>query len=361
MICPRCSALVEEGARFCSYCGSSVPGPRYAVEAREVAPTDGPKAPSPAHCVVHPGQEATGVCGRCGAFTCSACAQAGSDLCPTCRVRVGADAVFPLTRERWSLGDLLDIAWRRFRIDWVMLSLSGLAVMAVVMGVSMVGQIGQYALTAAAQAIDASTTPVVLVGMALFSMSLQTLAQGVMILGLVRLCVESLHGRKLELGLLFSQLRKLGKVFVQGIVVFLAILIPFGAYGGLVALAIYLTGGFEASARVAIIAVASVAIAIVPFLYWSSSFYFAQMELACNDEIGAIDSIRNSFAIARGQRLAVVGVAIVAGLMVSAGVFACCIGVFASLALGQMVLVGLYLALRNGSGLPPLSLLESRR
>jgi hypothetical protein len=255
----------------------------------------------------------------------------------------------------------MDIAWKRFKVDWVMLSLGGLLLMAIVIGVSMVGQVGQLAAAAAAGAINASAVPVVAAGTALVFFAVQSLVQGVLLLGLVRLCVESLHGRKVELGLLFSQIRKVGKVFVQAAAVSLAILLPFGAYASLVALAIYLTGGFEGTPRVAIIAVASAAIGIVPFLYWSISFYFAQMELACNDEIGAIDSIRTSFAIARGQRLAVFGVALVAGLVILAGIFACCIGIFASLAMGQMVLVGLYLALRNGSGLPPLRLPESRR
>jgi hypothetical protein len=43
-----------------------------------------------------------------------------------------------------------------------------------------------------------------------------------------------------------------------------------------------------------------------------------------------------------------------ASATIAPGVFARCIGIFASLPLGQRVLAGLYLALRNGSGLPAL-------
>jgi hypothetical protein len=360
MNCPKCSQPIDDGAaRFCPACGASLHPPAEAVGLEAVGATSPTWISSTATCPVHPGERATGLCARCGAFKCARCAPDGSDLCSACRARVGADAMFPLTRERWSLGELVDIAWQRFKVDWVMLSLGTLIMMGIVFGISTLGQVVLFAGAGIGAAAGEPAAIGVATGVAtLLSTALQSVAQGVLQLGLVRMCVESLHGRRVDIGMLFGQFRKIGSAFLQWLAMLLAILIPIGAYGGLVALVIYLTGGFESSERTAIIGAVAVLLAVGPILYWLIPFSFAQMELACNDEAGAIDSIRNSFAIAQKNRLAILGVFLVGGLIISAGILLCCIGILPSFGLGQLVMVGLYLALRNGSGLEPLRLGE---
>jgi hypothetical protein len=347
MNCPRCaSAIDDEAARFCPFCGAGLEPPVVTALAA---------APHGALCPVH-GQPAAGLCSRCGAFMCSACSQGGSGLCSTCRARVGAGA-FRLTWDRWSFGELLDIAWERFKADGLMLSLSALVVSGVAFAVGMAGQMGQGVLMLAFEEPGGRfSNPAVALTGAFLTFALQTLVQGALQLGLARLCVESMQGRPAAVGRVFSQVGKAGKLVLQMLAAMMAVLVPLGLYAGAVAGLIAATGGFEDSGRVAIIAVIASLLGIAPFLYWAVPFTFMQLELAANDDVGPVEAIQNCFAIARGHRLAILGVGIVAGLITMAGVIVFCFGVVASMALGQLVIAGLYLTLRSGARLPPLQL-----
>jgi hypothetical protein len=346
MNCPRCaSGIDDEAARFCPFCGAGLEPPVATALAA---------APHGAFCPAH-GQPAAALCSRCGAFMCSACSQGGGGLCATCRARVGAGA-FRLTRDRWSFGELLDIAWERFKADGLMLSLSALIVSGAAFAVGMAGQMGQTFLMFSFDEPGRSSNPWAVVIGAFLTFALQTLVQGALQMGLVRLCIESMQGRPAAIGRVFSQVGKAGKLVLQMLAAMMAVLVPLGLYAGAVVGLIAATGGFEDSGRVAIIAVIASLLGIAPLLYWAIPFSFMQLELAANDDVGPVEAIQNCFAIARGHRLAILGVVIVAGLITMAGVIVFCFGVVASMALGQLVLAGLYLTLRSGAGLPPLRL-----
>lgn len=273
-----------------------------------------------------------------------------------CRARVGAGA-FRLTRDRWSFGELLDIAWERFKADGLMLSLSALVVSGAAFAVGMAGQMGQGFLRLAFEEPGGGfANPGAAVVGGLLTFALQTLVQGSLQMGLARLCVESMQGRPAAIGRVFSQVGKAGKLVLQMLAAMTAVLVPLSLYAVAVVGLIAVTGGFEDSSRVVIIAVIASLLGIALLLYWAIPFSFMQLELAANDEVGPVEAIQNCFAIARGHRLAILGVGIVAGLIAMAGVIVFCFGVVASMALGQLVIAGLYLTLRSGAGLPPLRL-----
>jgi hypothetical protein len=105
MNCPRCASPIEDPqALFCPVCGASVTAPPPAPAA---APPAADKGVGTAHCAIHPDKPAADICGRCGAFACSAClviSEDGTGICQACYEREGGAAVpFPW-EQRQELG-----------------------------------------------------------------------------------------------------------------------------------------------------------------------------------------------------------------------------------------------------------------
>jgi uncharacterized membrane protein len=67
---------------------------------------------------------------------------------------------------------------------------------------------------------------------------------------------------------------------------------------------------------------------------------------------GPVEALRRAWQLGRGQRLRVLGYTLVTSVVVLLGVLACLVGVIPALPLAYLLLLGLFLALRNGSGLP---------
>lgn len=296
-----------------------------------------------AHCALHRDRPAADICGRCGAFMCEECNQHGTaTLCPACRSKVQGPAEgFPLSRDRWSLGELFDLAWRGFSREWLMLGVASLIFYAVIAGFWLAGQLAE----AAASLAGTRAVVALAIGRGLVQMALQ----GALQLGFYRMSVDVLLGRKAELGVLFGQFHKLGKLLLQLLLVALAIGVPALLWAGI---------GVAVSAALHhahpyLVAGATFAVGIVPFVWWATPFALAQMELAVDDEAGPLGSLQSCFAIAHGQRLALLGITFLASLIMGAGALACCVGVLASLPFGELVTVGLFLALRRGSEAGP--------
>jgi len=180
----------------------------------------------------------------------------------------------------------------------------------------------------------------------------QTLIQGAVQLGFYLVCFDILRGKPVNLGLLFTQFNKIGKLFVQLLVAGLVIVLPLAVIGGIVAGIIFGAGLQDSEEAIIIVILIASLLLVFPLIWVSLGFYFMQMELALDDEVGPVEAIRRSFALVAGQRLGTFAVAFVAGLIAMLGLMACVIGIVVTMGLAQLILCALYLALRNGSSLP---------
>ncbi|MBI5543367.1 MAG: hypothetical protein HY901_05730 [Deltaproteobacteria bacterium] len=287
---------------------------------------------SGASCAVHAGQVASGVCSRCGSFVCEQCTGGGGNQCAACRERTGASA-FPLGRSNWSFSGVMSYAWEAFQREWLMLSVSALVLLVISAGLGIVGELANGA---------SGKNPV----LGLVVSVVTNVVNGLLGMGMIRVVLDVYEGRSADVGRLFSQFGKIGKYIVFGLYLGAVIGLPCAAYAGVVAGIIHLTVGFEASSALTIGALAALP-AIPVLIYVTLGLVFAQMELVRDDSVGPVDAVRNSWQLARGVRVEIFGVSLVSGLIVLAGLIALCVGIIPAIALAQLVMVGMYLALRN--------------
>ncbi|RKH20444.1 hypothetical protein D7X74_03990 [Corallococcus sp. CA047B] len=312
-----------------------------------------------ASCALHPEQVATGTCARCGNFMCDTCSQGGtSPRCPTCRARFGAE--FPLNRDNWSIGGLWEVCWPIFQREWGMLSLAVLISFGVSFGSQLLVTLGQ----GIGSALDSTVLAVVL---SLVGFLAQLVVQGLVQLGLLRVCFDVLQGGRADVARLFSQMHKVGPYLLTMLVVFAIIVVPLlilGALGFLVAMGAGFGGDmpwnmdadtspaarWDAVAPVLAVMGGVSAVLLIPFIYVTLPLYFVQPELAYEDvPPGPLQLLRRCWEYARGQRLAMVGVGFLVGAIALAGFFACCVGLIPAMALAQLLISGMYLALRPRS------------
>ncbi len=321
-----------------------------------MAVTDSGSGGMGARCAIHPTLGATGTCERCGNFMCEICSQRGSQkFCPTCRQRTG-DAVFPLRRDTWSISALWDYCFEAFKRDWLMLSV------AMLVGVS-VTTVANFAGNIAGVVMQATDSFVIIGALLLISVFVQVVVQGVMGLGMMRVAFDVLEGGGVDIGRLFSQWTKAGRYVVTMFLVFVVLVLPLmllffvlafiGMMAGGVSMADIASGSiFGSNETVGLVAfVGASLVTFVPAIYFVIPLYLLQAELAFNDDVTPVQALRNCYALARGQRLSIVGVLLIAGLVGLVGLLACCVGILPAYGLIQLLVGGLYLALRNGSEL----------
>jgi hypothetical protein len=319
-----------------------------------------PPAGFGALCAIHPDRTARVTCRRCGNFMCDECSLGGSEtLCPRCQQLQGAGA-FPFDRNNVTFGELLNHAMRLFGQEWVMLSVAVLVVLMIGFAASFVSNIFQGIGTALAG--DSSTAKVVVTGVgALFGTALSVVVQGAVQLGLYRVCFDVLQGRKADVARLFTQISKLGRYIVQMLVVGLAFGLPMVIYFGLAFLVAAKAGGVPLNPSewghgdfgppfFIVLSVATL-VAIPVIVWFGLPISFASMELVYGD-CGAVEALRRAFQIVKGFRLWLLGYAFLGGIAVVIGYLLCCLPGVAVTALLNLVMAGLYVAVRNGSGLP---------
>jgi hypothetical protein len=287
------------------------------------------------------------------------CSQRGSQkFCPSCRQRTGdtAQVAFPLRRDTWSISALWDYCFEAFKRDWLMLSVA----MLVGLGVSTVANLAGNIAGVVMQVTDSFVVIGVLL---LISILLQVVVQGVMGLGMMRVAFDVLTGGGVDISRLFSQWTKTGRyvvtVLLAGLGLVLPLMLLFVVLGfvGLVAQGVTvadIVGGAlfsEKSTALPFAFLGAFLVSFIPLLYFSLPLYLLQAELAFNDDVTPVQALRNCYALARGQRLSMVGVFLIFALATLVGLLACCVGMLPAYGLGQLLVAGLYLSLRNGAEL----------
>ena len=296
-----------------------------------------------AQCAIHPDQTAQSACTRCGNFMCATCTENGTfDACPSCRQLTGDIPGFGHTRDNYSLDGILSFAWERFKKDWVMLSLAALVFMVVVGGANFVVQI--------LQRIGMAIDPIVGAGFSVVGSILQSVIQGVITGGFVVVLHDAFKGRSTDIGRMFGQFKNLGSYAVATMLM-VALVFGLMIVVGIAAGIGYVLGR-ETGAGVG--AIIGGVIIIVPAIWLTLPFMFINMEIALGGETRGVQALTNSFRLADGHRLWMFLFYFVSGLITLGGIIACCVGFFPAYALAMMLQLGLYLALRNGSGLPPM-------
>jgi hypothetical protein len=317
-----------------------------------------------AKCPVHPDRAATRTCGRCGNFTCGECNVNGTEaMCPSCRQLVGGSAPFPFTRDAFSFDQIWNYTFEAWKREWVMLSVCVLILLAVGFAVGLFNGLFQ-GIAKGIVGTRGGSSGVIIIAFAASMMTqvISSLAQGVFQMGLFRIYIDVLNGRKADVNRLMSQVPKLGRYILQALLMLVGAMLPVLVYmGGVFLLSLAVSGASLTNIQhldrefkpIGLAVILFGATALVPILiYLGLPLQFAIIELVYGDT-QPIESFRRAFQIANGFRLSLFGFGFIAGLVVLAGILACCVGMIPAMALSQMLMTGLYLTLRNGSGLPP--------
>lgn len=271
---------------------------------------------------------------------CSHCNEAGrAALCIDCRTRVGSDA-FPLRRDRILWGELLSFSFRLYKQHFGLITLA----MAAAAAPFVLGQLVSYAL----QTLFMDEL-FLLVVLSMLLLILQAVAQSAVTLGLLDICIRIARGQPAHAGMVFGELRRVGALILQGVVTNFAVM-----FAALCAtapvVAVFFISDEPALPTIGIAAL--VAFAGAGFVvYLALGFAFSTFELVAEPRLGPFDSIRNSWAIARGERLTLFFALGIVALLALAGVMFCLVGLLFTLGYATVLFTVLYLALRNGAQL----------
>jgi hypothetical protein len=187
---------------------------------------------------------------------------------------------------------------------------------------------------------------------------IQWVLAAVFSLGLWAMAVRGLHGKRMSVGVLFSQLSKIWKYMVQslavavaaGLIVLPVIVVVFLMFVGPIDLDTPMSEIMDDAGMPFGIA----SLVLLPlYVYLVTGVVFMQAELAYNDDAGPIEAILCSWRIARGKRWRIIGVGLLAGLIVVGSAMLCGIGLLFGAPMSTLLFGALYLALRSGADVPP--------
>lgn len=188
--------------------------------------------------------------------------------------------------------------------------------------------------------------------------------QGVALVGLYRLLMDVLIGKKADLARMFSQLHLLPQYLVMHVILFFVITIPTLIYFGIVGLVgarlvnldwerlsdfrperlanPALFGLFGGSFLLFAVAM----VVVLPLTL------FATPELIVG-QCGPVEALKRAWDLGNGQRLRTFGYSFIAGVVTFVGALLCFVGILAAMPVAYMLLLSLFLALRKSSSLPP--------
>jgi hypothetical protein len=298
------------------------------------------RPPAGARCAVHAETEALAVCTRCGNYMCAACSQSGrSGQCNACVERAGGTR-FPFSRDRWRFSGVVEYCWTRFKAEWLTLSLAALIFLALIYGLAMVGVVASIAfMRAAAEPADGYDLPTL--GIRIAVQAVQVLVQLWLQLGLFALALDTLEGRSPKLSTLFTRIDRFPAALLQLLIVYAGLLVLLAPVG----LTYVLVPDETGTRQLAMLGVAVVL--AIPAFYLALGCGFGMLELVHNPSTSAVEALRTSFRVVHGHRLIVVGAGLFAAVVVIAGAIACCVGIVPALALGTLIMSGVFLALKT--------------
>jgi hypothetical protein len=328
-------------------------------------------APTGARCAIHQERLADGVCPRCGNFTCVECMEGGAaSLCPACRQTMGS---FPFSRGDFDFSRVWNYAFEKWRADLTTLGVCAFIFLLLGGVGSIVSNVFTQPATMMLQKAGgknnlATGIALIIVGTVVGSI-INIVVQGVGQMGLMRVAIDVLHGRKTDINRMFSQTKKLRNyvglqlalLFGLGVPVVLLLGGAVGA-GFVVSGASLSSSGLEKamSSPVTILLLAGAVLVIfVGLIYVTLPLTFAPWELVYGDT-DPLEALRRAWKLGDGFRAETFGYAFVVGLamlgFVVAGMLALCVGLVVAVPIGialqHMVIGGLYLSLRSGSDLP---------
>jgi hypothetical protein len=298
---------------------------------------------------------------------CATCCAGGTEaMCPPCRQRTGIGA-FPYHRDDFSFDRLWAFTFEQWKKQWVMLSVAALALGgvyvagAVVMNIVLTG--GTAALSqggARNYGALAGMMSVLFIGYFVLMLVL-----GVGFIGFMRMCSDALLGKTVDISVLFSQFSKLGRALAMLLILGGIVLIPIIVIGGVIGVGAAIViplmakgasgggGGLGVAEGLLMVLGGFAYLGLIVGIVWISlPFTFCMYELAHSDA-GAVECVRRGYALSKGFRLPLLGYRLLSGVLIMAGAVACCVGMLPAMALAYMLEAALYLAVRNGSGLPP--------
>lgn len=270
---------------------------------------------------------------------------------------------FPLNRDNWSVGGLVELSWEAFKREWVMLSVGVLIFLAA----SFAGQVFSQILSVIGGLVDNLVVTVVAFVIGLLG---SYVIQGAVTLGFLRMCMDVLDGQRADLGRIFSQFGKvpayLGTLVLSFLLMTpLLLLIVVGSVGaGLATGSVSLSeltamldmseselGGAMVGMMPAftVMGITALALYCFPGAWLLTPLLLLQPELARTDSPQVVESLRRCFAYAKGERLAIVGTLLLGTLFIMVGVVLCCLPALPALGLFQLMLAGLHMSLSNSA------------
>jgi len=278
---------------------------------------------------------------------------------------------FPFTRSDFTFNQLFAYAYDTFKRDWLMLSLAVLVFFAIAgFATGVTSALNQIAIGLMGGGFDSSSSradlPGIFGALALgtsVGMVLNMVVQGFVMLGLYRVLIDALDGKKVDLGRLFSQGRKLGRYVVLNIILMVITYVPMAMVFGLIFGGVLLSTGlsvhelsfdaFEQALRLpVIVGVLLASIALVAFAVWLYPLWLFGVPELVVSEATPVEALQRAWQVGSGLRLTAFGYSFVVGLVMLGGLALCCVGVVPALAIAYLLNLSLFLAARADPAFP---------
>ncbi|WP_342378066.1 hypothetical protein NVS55_01870 [Myxococcus stipitatus] len=262
-----------------------------------------------------------------------------------------------MDRDNWSVGGLFEVSWAAFKREWVMLSVCALLLL---VGVMIGGGISEVLKLIGEKMGGAASVVVILLGTVL-----SWVVQGIAIMGMMRVCLDVVQGQRADVGRLFSQVGKV-KAYVLGNLLAVAIFLPIILVSVVVMAGVFVTmagvsmadlgsvGDFKQLMEMTQVTVLLAGLGLcflvvgIPTIWIGMPLALVSVALADTENPQVMDVIRKCFALAKGQRLSMLGVTFLATLILIVSVFFCCLPLIPAMGFFYVLFAGLYLSLSRG-------------